>query len=114
MIISAARSHTGRACRNGFEVADQDRRVHERHEVRAWAPSEGDRPGERKGQVGAGSSRHGKDCKRRGTAEDPAETGSKIKELPPWAAGGLTPPPDVPPYRCGAQIFLLGCELSHS
>jgi hypothetical protein len=46
-IISAARSHTGRACRNGSRgPGSGSPRVHQRHEVRAWVAGQHDRVGE--------------------------------------------------------------------
>jgi hypothetical protein len=60
--------HLGRAGRHRpglarlIEIADQDRGVHQGHEVRARAAREGDRLGERKGKVRAGSKPPGRCC----------------------------------------------------
>ena len=78
----------GRALPERFEIADKDRGVHLRREVRARAARERDRLGERQGEVGAGLSRHG--LQAAGTRRGLPKTGPASKDR----AGG----------RCAASL----------
>ncbi len=74
------------SCLEELKVADQDRGVHQRDEVRARASGERDGLGEREGEVGGGVFRHPRDCNR-GEGAGLTETGMMIKDVapPPFA-----------------------------
>jgi hypothetical protein len=84
-IIPAARSHTGRACRQG-RVADQDRGIHQRHEVRTWAAGEADWVRKWKGQVETVlRHRNGEAWDRRTDSMTP-----RLEQRGPWRFPGIS------------------------